>query len=66
MALTVDKQQSREGETLYTARCLEKSYHFEITGRGGSAAEAEQDFLAKIAELRTRLDEVSQISQASA
>lgn len=66
MALTVDKQQTREGETLYIARCLEKHYHFEISGRGSSAAEAEQDFLNKIEELRNRLDEVSQISQASA
>lgn len=66
MALTVDKQQTAEGETVYIARCLEKHYHFEISGRGSSAAEAERDFLARIDELRTRLDEVTQISKVSA
>ncbi|WP_130834978.1 hypothetical protein [[Erwinia] mediterraneensis] len=66
MALTVDKQQTAEGDTVYIARCLEKQYHFEITGRGSSAADAERDFLKKIDELRSRLDEVAQISKVSA
>lgn len=46
--------------------CHEAGYHFTLTGKGETATEADAELQRTILEMKQRLDEVMQMSKASA
>ena len=66
MDLNIEKHQTADGSYEYRASCEQPGYRFTLIGKGTTATEADKNLRKNINEMKTRLDELTQISKLSA
>ncbi|URQ62296.1 hypothetical protein LQ939_08720 [Pantoea alhagi] len=66
MDVNIEKHQMANGEYEYRASCEQPGYRFTLIGKGNNATEADNNLRQNLEEMKTRLDEIIEISKVSA
>ncbi|MGD8106305.1 hypothetical protein ACQE32_06495 [Pantoea sp. FN0302] len=66
MDVNIEKHQMANGEYEYRASCEQPGYRFTLIGKGKNATEADNNLRQNLEEMKTRLDEIIEISKVSA
>lgn len=66
MDVNIEKHQTADGNYEYRASCDQPGYRFTLVGKGKNATEADENLRQNLEEMKSRLDEIIEISKVSA